>query len=170
MKPAGFGEVAYLNIRNFSEDGILTSNLHPDLHIRDVPEKHLLKAGDVLFASKGTKNFATVYGVRDYHAVASTSFFVIRLTDNRVLPKYLAWFLNTQSMQTQLKAQATGSSILSIPKHVLENLEMTIPSLERQELVLKITKLHEKEKALKQEIETLREKYIYSLLFLPHQQ
>jgi restriction endonuclease S subunit len=72
----------------------------------------------------------------------------------------LVWFLNNHTTQTLLKGQAIGSSIPSISKQVLDNLEITLPSIETQETILEITKLRNKEKALKQKIEILREKQI----------
>jgi restriction endonuclease S subunit len=59
-----------------------------------------------------------------------------------------------------LKGQAIGTSIPSISKQVLENLEIAVPSIETQKAILQITKLRNKEKSLKQKIETLREKQI----------
>lgn len=159
-KPAGVGEVVYLQSKNFDEYGQLHSELHPDLVADGISEKHLLKDGDVLFAAKGTKNFAAVFENHNEPSVASTSFFVIRPTDNKVLPQFLAWFLNNHSTQTLLKGQAIGTSIPSISKQVLENLEITIPSIETQKAILQITQLRNREKSLKQRIETLREKQI----------
>ena len=52
------GEVVYLKAKHFDENGKLNTILHPDLNINNITEKHLLKPGDVLFAAKGTKNFA----------------------------------------------------------------------------------------------------------------
>lgn len=159
-KPSGIGEVVYLQSKHFDENGHLLSTLHPDLMAEGISEKHLLRNGDVLFAAKGTKNFAAVYESHNEPAVASTSFFVIRLIDKKVMPEYLAWFLNSHKTQTLLKGQAIGTSIPSISKHVLENLEMTVPIIETQKAILQITKLRNKEKVLKQKIETLREKQI----------
>lgn len=159
-KPAGIGELVYLQSRHFDEHGQLHSELHPDLVADGISEKHLLKDGDVLFAAKGTKNFAAVFENHNEPSVASTSFFVIRPTDNKVLPQFLAWFLNNPTTQTLLKGQAIGTSIPSISKQVLENLEITIPSIETQKAILQITKLRNREKSLKQKIETLREKQI----------
>jgi hypothetical protein len=42
----------------------------------------------------------------------------------------------------------------------LEGLEITVPEIEKQNKILQIIKLRNKEKALKQKIETLREKQI----------
>ncbi|WKZ77527.1 MAG: restriction endonuclease subunit S [Candidatus Kapaibacterium sp.] len=159
-KPAGIGELVYLQSKNFDEYGQLHSELHPDLVADGISEKHLLKDGDVLFAAKGTKNFAAVFENHNEPSVASTSFFVIRPSDKKVLPHYLAWFLNSHTTQTLLKGQAIGTSIPSISKQVLENLEITIPNIETQQAILQITNLRNKEKSLKQKIETLREKQI----------
>ncbi len=159
-KPAGIGELVYLQSKHFDEYGQLHAVLHPDLVTDGISEKHLLKDGDVLFAAKGTKNFAAVFENHNEPSVASTSFFVIRTSDNNVLPQYLAWFLNSHATQMLLKGQAIGTSIPSISKQVLENLEITVPEIEIQRAILQITKLRNKEKSLKQEIETLREKQI----------
>lgn len=81
-----------------------------------------------------------------------------------MLPQYLAWVLNSHTTQALLKGQAIGTSIPSISKRVLENLEISLPSIETQEAILQITKLRNKEKSLKKEIETLREKQIQAML------
>jgi restriction endonuclease S subunit len=159
-KLLGEGDVIYLQVKHFDEEGKLQSALHGDLLSAYVSEKHLLKDGDVLFAAKGTKNFAAVFENHNQPSVASTSFFVIRLADKKVLPQYLAWYLNNHTTQTLLKGQAIGTSIPSISKQVLENLEITVPNIEIQRAILQITKLRNKEKSLKQKIEALREKQI----------
>lgn len=159
-KPLGRGEVLYLQVKYFDDYGRLQTTLFPDLFAEDIPEKHLLKPGDVLFAAKGTKNFAAVYESHNSPAVASTSFFVIRIKDKNILPEYLAWFLNNHSIQTILKEQAIGTSIASISKTVLEGLEIIVPDTEIQNIILQITKLRDKERVLKQKIDSLREKQI----------
>ena len=163
-KPIQKGEVVYLQAKHFDESGELAEKLYPDLDLDSKIEKHLLKKGDVLFAAKGSKNFAAWYENDKMPAVASTSFFVIRLIDKNVLPGYLTWFLNHPGTQTLLKGQARGSSIASISKAVLSELEIPIPSIHKQELILRIFKLHNRERNLKQQIENLREIEIQNLL------
>lgn len=159
-KPSGNGEVVYLQSKHFDEDGQLHGMLYPDLNADGISKKHLLQEGDVLFAAKGTKNFAAVFENRNEPSVASTSFFVISSTDNKVMPQYLAWFLNNPSTQTLLKGHAIGTSIPSISKQVLENLEIPVPEIKTQKAIVEISKLRKKEKSLKQKIETLTEKLI----------
>ena len=162
-KPAKEGEIVYLQSKHFDENGILKSSLYPDLKAESISEKHLLLNGDIIFAAKGTKNFAALYESQNKPAVASTSFFVIRLNDDfqdKVLPEYLTWHLNSASSQNYLKSQAVGSSIVSISKSVIDELELSIPDLDTQKAILRITHLRIAERKLLQQIEMLREKQI----------
>lgn len=162
-KPIAEGEIVYLQAKHFDNNGQLSSILHPDLKHDNLTEKHLLGKGDVLFAAKGTKNFAALYENKKQPAVASTSFFVIRIQGsfrNKILPEFLVWLINHPNTQNFLKAQAIGTSIVSISKTVLEELEISIPNLQTQKAILKITELRNTEIKLKKQIETLREKQI----------
>lgn len=167
-KPIKEGEIVYLQAKHFDENGQLIRFLHPDLLAESISSKHLLQHGDVLFAAKGTKNFAALYESKNLPAVASTSFFVIRLkenTINKILPEFLAWYINQPVSQKFLKGYAMGTSIVSISKAVLEELEISIPDLQTQKAILIISHLRNLEKKLKQQIETLREKQIQQQIF-----
>lgn len=155
-KPGAAGEVVYLQVRHFDENGMLRTELYPDLKDSKVTEKHLLQEGDVLFAAKGTKNFAAVYESHTLPATASTSFFVIRLNDTTVLPAYLAWYLNHPFISKKLKEQAIGSATPSISKAVLDQLEIPVPPVQKQKLIIKLQQLTRREKELQDLIEVLR--------------
>lgn len=159
-RPTGFGELVYLQSKHFDEYGQLNTELYPDLSAEGISEKHLLSKDDVLFAAKGTKNFAAVFDNHNAPSVASTSFFVIRITDINVLPSYLAWYLNHLSLKSSLKGKAKGSAIPSITKKDLEELEIAIPEIQIQRTVIKLDDLRNREKALRQKIEFLREHLI----------
>lgn len=165
-KPIQKGEIVYLQSKHFDEYGELAETLFPDLNADDRINKHLLINGDVLFAAKGAKNFAACYEEGNKLAVASTSFFVIRLYNKNVLPTYLNWFLNHPDTLAYLKSKAKGTSIASISKVVLSELELNIPSLLQQEKILQIDKLYKKEKRLKLQIENLRDKQIQQKLII----
>ncbi len=113
-----------MQARYFDENGNLSSSLQADLKMTSQTTKHLLKSGDVLFAAKGTKNFAAVFGENHPPSVASTTFFVLTIRNPDVLPEYLAWVLNNQATQSFLKRNAIGSSMVSISKEVLSDLQI----------------------------------------------
>ncbi|HMT74372.1 MAG TPA: restriction endonuclease subunit S [Chitinophagaceae bacterium] len=164
-KPEAAGEVVYLQVRHFDEKGLLKTELYTDLKHSKVTEKHLLQEGDILFAAKGTKNFAAVYESHNPPAVASTSFFVIRLNESRVLPAYLAWYLNHPLIAKQLKEQAIGTATPSISKAVLEQLEIPVPAVQKQKLIIELQELIKKEKELQDHIEELRQNNIQQQIF-----
>ena len=162
-KPITDGEIVYLQAKHFDLNGQLKTSLHPDLQRDNINERHFLRHGDVLFATKGTKNFAAWYMRNNAPAVASTSFFVIRMKEDvssKVSPEFLVWYLNHPGTQKLLKGKAIGTAIASISKIVLEELEISITDIETQKAILYIVSLRNEEKKLKQQIETLREKQI----------
>lgn len=164
-KPQADGDVVYLQPKYYTDSGDLTTVLMPDLNSSGISEKHLLKPGDILFAAKGSKNFAACFEKHNLPAVASTSFFVIRLTNQKVLSEYLTWFLNHPNTQQFLKGYAHGTAMVSISKSVLEDINISIPSIEMQKRILKIASYRKQELALKKQMEDLQEKYLQSLLF-----
>jgi len=163
-KPVAKGEVVYLQARHFDEAGALTASLHPDLQSSKSTEKHLLRPGDVLFAAKGAKNFAAVYESQNPAAVASTTFFALRIFDPTILPAYLAWVLNNPVSQKVLKGAAMGSGMVSIPKTVLEQLEITVPSIQNQHRILEIARLSKRENDLLLQLAELRQQLIQQQL------
>ncbi len=117
-KPHSKGKIAYLQVKHFNKDYQLGASIHSYVKNHAVADKHLLIQGDILFAAKGTNNFATCYN-NDIAAVASTSFFVIRLNDifqNKILPEFLAWHINHPVSQRFLKVRALGTSMLPFQK------------------------------------------------------
>ncbi len=159
-KPVSKGDIAYLQPKYFDSKGQLTTSLRLDLNSLNITDKHILNKGDVLFASKGSKNFATCFNDAELSAVASTSFFVIRINEKNVLPDYLTWFLNRPKTLSILKRKAKGTAIVSITKSALADLSISVPSIEKQKLILKTFQLRNIEKQLRQKIETLREQQI----------
>jgi restriction endonuclease S subunit len=165
--PVKSGKVVYLQARHFNENGILLDTVEPELELNNQTQKHLLNEGDVIFAAKGIKNFATRYESKNGYCVASSTFLVIRLKEefrNIVNPDYLCWFLNHPKTQEWIKVAARGSSMASIPKAKLQELEITLPPIEKQQLIVHINALQYAESLLLNQIHLLKEKYTQHLL------
>lgn len=156
-KPVAKGDIAYLQPKYFDELGKLTTNLEPDLNSVGISEKHILKQGDVIFAAKGSKNFAARFELEGMSAAASTSFFVIRIFEENILPEYLTWYLNHQTTMKYLKSFAKETSIASISKDILNDLEIIIPSLEKQQLIFKIDDLRSTERQIAMKLLSLKQ-------------
>lgn len=137
----------YLQQSDFDGNGELRNTAQPTI-IAD-NQKHLLSAGDLLLASKGNNNICVIVPEIEQKCVASPSFLVIRLHDKSViLPEFVAWYLNLPIVQNALATQARGTSIMSISKATLGELEIPIPSIEKQKKYFELSKLQKREQQL----------------------
>ena len=140
-------DALYLQQSDFDSRGELRDTAQPTI-ATDNP-KHLLAAGDLLLASKGNNNICVIVPEIEQKCVASPSFLVIRLRDkSAILPEYIAWYLNLPTVQNTLAAQARGTSIMSISKATLGDLEIPVPSVERQRRYIELSKLQKREQQL----------------------
>ncbi len=160
IKPDITPELLYLQAVHFNSFGQLDKLLKPQIKLNGKSEKHLLHDGDVLFAAKGTHNFGVVYREKFGKAVASSSFIVIRLHQDvikELQPAYLAWFLSNTPDIIMLHQKQLGTTIPSISIKKLAELKITIPTVERQELIIRLDKLRKRERFLTQQIDEFKE-------------
>lgn len=140
-------DALYLQQSDFDGNGELRKTAQPTIAV-DNP-KHLLAAGDLLLASKGNNNICVIIPEIEQKCVASPSFLVIRLHDkSAILPEFVAWYLNLPTIQNTLAAQARGTSIMSISKMALGELEIPIPSIDKQKKYIELSKLQKREQEL----------------------
>lgn len=159
-KPRPDANIYYLQVKDFDEYMNLYEGRIPELIIDGQTENHLLKPDDVLFAAKGSKNFAVAYTPKFGQCVASSSFNIISLLDEykeNILPDYLAWYLNRPDVAGKLKNKAKGTSIPSISKADMEEVEIYLPTIKKQQTILKINELQQKERNIRKRIMELRE-------------
>lgn len=166
-KPTGQGDAVYLQASHFDTNGKFDERVKSNLEVTQRLRKELLTKGDILFSSKGSRNFAVVYDGDIGPAVASTTFIVLRISpayQQEVLPEYLSWFMNQPLAQNRMKALAKGTFIPSITMKALGDLAVDVPDLEKQRLILKISALRNEERHLYAKIEELREQLIQGKL------
>lgn len=155
------GDIIYLQTKDCS-DSIVTKYASR-VFLTPKAQKNLLQNNDILFACKGTNYLCLTYN-QEEDAVASTSFFVIRVKSDKVLPEYLCWFLRQPATKNYFKTFQTGSATPLIRKQNVDELEINIPELHTQTLIVKIDKLSKREKHLQETIIKRKELIIKQLL------
>ncbi len=106
-----------------------------------------LKAGDVLFVSRGVRFYAVCIDEPSSPAVCSPHFFHLQVAPHvPLLPAFLAWQINQPPFQRQLQQAAEGSSQLSIRRPVLESLTLSVPSLADQHRIVGLAELARQER------------------------
>lgn len=160
-------DTVYLQAKHFTEDGELAALPFPEISMCGRLEKHQMETGDVLFVAKGYHNFAALYPPEAGLAVASSTFLILKIRGecrNLLLPEYLVAILNHPSSQERIKARATGSNPPSVTKSELEEIEIPIPSIEKQHTFVQLQRLLRKEIQIKQQLEQLNEKLLQQKL------
>ena len=159
------GDVYYFQARDFDENRQLVNNLTPTLNFSENLKKHFLQIGDIIIVAKGASFLSAVYDGTYAPAVASTVFLVIKIRAKKeVLPAFISWYLNLPSTQSELMNEAKGTSVHSINKSVLENLEIPFPTKAKQEKLLQIIELRNHERQIEKRIEILKEKKMSQLI------
>ncbi len=108
-----------------------------------------LRQGDIVFTARGNRNAAAAVEDVPVKAVSAPHLFVIRVrTPERALPEFIAWLMNQPDAQRYFAQSATGSYITSIRKQVLAQLPLKLPSLEKQQLIVRLDRAARRERQL----------------------
>jgi restriction endonuclease S subunit len=142
------GIVKYLTTNHFDNDLKPTLFENSFAHLQDKDTKFLLKSNDVILAGKGQRIFAWAYEEEFGIVMPSSLFYIIRTDKNQVNGHYLASVLNSSKKQYELSLLGAGTSMVSITKKELLNLEIALPSLEEQNKTVEITKILDKDISL----------------------
>lgn len=123
-----------------------------------------LKAGDVLFVSKGVRFYAVCIDEPPRPAVCSPHFFHLQVAPHvPLLPAFMAWQINQAPFQRQLQQAAEGSSQLSIRRPVLESLTLSVPSLAEQHRIVALSELARQERRALHQLIRNREQQLQAL-------
>jgi restriction endonuclease S subunit len=122
--------------------------------------RYQVSKGDVLFLSRGSRNFATSVDVNLRNTIAAGYFFILKLNSPTVLPDYLAWYINSAPAQQFIKNVARGTHMPVVPKSALEDLEVDVPSLRTQQTIVELDELSKKERSLLQKLEQRRSELV----------
>jgi restriction endonuclease S subunit len=125
--------------------------------LRQLAQVHL---GDVLFLSRGNRNFATPLNVILANTIAAGYFFILKLDSPTVLPDYLAWYINSAPAQQFIKNVARGTHMPIVPKSAFEDLEVDVPDIRTQEVIVELDRLSKRERSLLQKLEQRRNELI----------
>lgn len=141
------GTTAVIQMKDIDEANQVRIEQAFRVGLDDVREQHLLKPGDLVFKSRGVTNAAAIVKRDVGPAVLAAPMLLIR-PNKSVLPAYLYWYINLPTTQAALAAQAEGTSVRMISKARLENLDVPIPSLQKQQVITAVAQLAEREQWL----------------------
>lgn len=142
------GEVAVIQMRNVEGEAIDWPSLaRVTLPTKRAPD--FLAVGDVIFTTRGRRNFALALEDIPGSAVCSPHFFVLQSREpQKLLPAFLAWQINQKPAQEYLQQAATGSHILNITRAAIECLPIAMPPVDVQRAILELAGAARRERDL----------------------
>lgn len=148
------GTVAVVQMKDMDD----ANRVHVDRAIRvELPQgkdRHLLRAGDLLFRSRGRSNGAALVAEGIGPSVLAAPMLLIR--PHKVLPAYLCWYLNAPVTQDQLSALSEGTSVRMISAEALKALDVPLPTPAAQQRIVEAAALADQEQSLMARIAALR--------------
>lgn len=162
------GNVAVIQMKDIDDANLLHAEEATKVVLPKGKSHHLLRAGDLLFRSRGRSNGAAQVLEGVGPAVLSAPMLLIR--PRGVLPAYLCWYINAPDTQAQLAAMSEGTSVRMISAESLKTLEVPLPSLAAQKRIAEVAGLVEQERALTTRIASLRQRLAtHTLMKLAHE-
>jgi len=128
---------------------VKTGEINPKTH-------HFIQKNDVLLIAKGANNHAIHVQQQLQDTIAVSNFLVIRIKSPKLLPEYLAWYINQKEAQVYFKSKASGSYIPAVTKKMLLDLDVPLPDIQTQTQTITLQKLLDKEWQLINKIYNLR--------------
>lgn len=152
------GSVAVVQMKDIDDANLLHAEEVVRVDIEGVKDHHLIKAGDLLFRSRGRTNSVALVGADIGLAILSAPMLLIRPT--KVRPDYLLWYINLPATQELLGAKAEGTSVRMISKAALEELELPLPTQHKQALIAELATLAADEQQLMERIAHERKRLV----------
>jgi restriction endonuclease S subunit len=137
-----------ITLKNIAEDGMIENDLFEEFVSNDELDDHYFtKEGDVLM--RLSHPHTAVFIEKQYSGLLIPSYFaVIKVDKKQFLPEYIAWLLNSFEVKKELERSQAGSRIPSTNQNVIKTLPVVWTTLSKQESLIKLYKLHQKEKEL----------------------
>lgn len=165
LEPTIGGGVLAIQLRDISSGGLVDPAQLMRVQLKDLADRYFVRAGDVVFRSRGERNTASVLDERlQEPALAVLPLIVLRPKRDVVMPEYLAWAINQPPAQRHFDSAARGTNIRMIPRSSLDDLELSVPDMETQEKIVRIDALAERERELTQLAAEARRKMMSILL------
>ena len=127
------------------------------IHEQGFKEHHFVQQKDLIFRSRGTLTTAAIINDAEIdRAIVLAPLLRIRVTDDKVMPEYLCWFINQPPAQSFLRSKATGAAMVMIGKSILDALDVPIPNFANQKKIIEIVILAHREREIMTCISTMK--------------
>ncbi|MDD2270695.1 MAG: restriction endonuclease subunit S [Desulfuromonadaceae bacterium] len=158
------GSIAVIQMKDLTNANLVCCDEPARVEMEMPKAHHLLRPGDLIFRSRGLTSNSALLVDDPGIAVLAAPLLRIRLKGASVMPEYLNWYISQPPARSYLASCAEGTALKMISKQSLENLELFVPSLVRQRLVVEMAALAAEEQRILKALAEKRNTSISSTL------
>jgi restriction endonuclease S subunit len=165
LEISGNGETGVIQMKDLLSDNTISCKELARIEMKSVKDHHLVQKEDLVFRSRGQAANTAILLEDPGKAVVAAPLLRIRVIDlNKILPKYLNWYISRRDAQVFLTSRAKGTAQKMITKQTVEDMEICLPTLETQRRITDLADLSEREHELLGILAEKRHHYISTLL------
>ncbi|MEN8265269.1 MAG: restriction endonuclease subunit S, partial [Nitrospirota bacterium] len=158
------GTHAIIQMRDFDDNKSLNNRELSRVKLAEVADRYLVNKNDVLFLSRGHSNFAFPVTASLERTITASYFFILKIRSDKILPEYLAWWINQAPVQKYLHSSARrGTHMPLVPKSAFEDLKVHVPDINTQKNIIELNGLLDRENELLGKLQEKRTLLIKSL-------
>lgn len=144
-----------VTLRSIDDQGNLDENQCDDFISKDkLTDRYLTVKNDILIRLFSPLKICLINDLQE-NIVIPSQFSILRLKDNArndILPEYLQLIMQNKSFTNQVEKLEVGFQLRSIKTSSIENVEIYIPTVQRQKKLIEIVKLMRRKENLLSEL------------------
>lgn len=153
-----------LNLKSVQEEGFIERSLLEKFESTGkLKAEYLTKPGDIVLRLT-TPYTAVLIDETVSGIVISSYFVVIRVNDDKVLPEYLYWYLNTDKVKRIIAKNISSSMIGTVKPTQIAELNIDVLELEEQRKIADLNFLSKQEMLLLERLKGQKELYYKEIM------
>ena len=161
------GNVSIIQMRDISESNEIDTAKLIRTNILNSYNKFQIKANDLIFCPRGLMYTITLVPQTLNATILTAPLILIRMKQKDILPAYIQWFINQPFTQKYFTSRAEGTAVKLLSKSALAEVEIIVPNLSKQQLIIDIANLYTNEQQLLKLLAAKRKSY-YKKLLMQH--
>ena len=153
-----------LSLRAMSGEGEILEEELDVFHAAELlKEEYLTRLGDIIVRLSAPYT-AVLIESKWENIVVSSNFVIIRVDAQRVVPEYLAWYLNRSWIKRKIYKDSSSNMLGAAKSTLFRKMPLSLPSLEDQYRIGQVFLLARKEGALLFSLAEQKKKYYEDIL------
>lgn len=147
-----------LTLQSMNPKGSIDHNsLKPFWATEALNPEYLTKPGEIVLRLTAPYTAVLITEVTE-GIVVSSNFIIITCREEKTIPEYLAWLLNTPCFKRQIYKAASGNMLEAVTGAVFAKVRVTLPPLTLQQKIARLKDLSQKECELLRRLAAEKEK------------